>query len=131
MKLYALILALAWSTLAGAAVGLDSSSVAKDCTALEGTLKQVSATQMSCQTKGYVVDFFLNTSNQVVHITWHGHTSPPLNTLLGSYTGEFKAAAAAHKPQLAVRTSINETPNVIVKRRGNARFHVGEIILKH
>ena len=129
--LYAFILALTLPITARASVGLDSSSVAKDCTALEGSLKQVNATQMSCQTKGYTVDFFLNTSNQVVHITWHVHTSPPINTLLGNYTGEFKAAVAAHPPQVAVRTSVNESTNVIVKRRGNARFHVGEIILKH
>src|ERR1700744_1521423 len=127
MKLYALILALALPAVAMAAMGLDSSSVAQDCAALNGTLTQVNASQSECQTKGYTVDFFLNASHQVARITWHGHTSPPINTLLGSYTSEYQTALASHPPHVAERDSVNESTNVIVKRRGNARLHFGEI----
>src|SRR6185312_9441728 len=120
MKLYAFLL-LVLPALASASMGLDSSTIAKDCAALGGTLTPVNSIQSSCQTKGYTVDFYLNANGQVARITWHGHTSPPLNTLLGSFAAEYKAAVAAHPPHVAERSTVNETTNVIVKRRGNAR----------
>lgn len=119
-------------TAAYSAIGLDASSVAEDCQNLNGKLSYPRTNEYECVATGYTVEFYLNSAKLVGRISWHGRTTPPLATLLGSYTQEYQTAFAQNPPQTGIsrHAVVHESQNLRVKRSGNGRLHVGEITLK-
>jgi hypothetical protein len=118
--------------MAQAAIGLNASSIPADCSQLNGTYSVVTAGSLyECNTTTIKIDFFTNSQGVITRIAWKGRRTPALNVLLGSYANEYEQGFNNAPKNMSMRRSIvHETTNLVVHRGGNARSHVGEIVLK-
>ena len=130
--LLSILFVFSWTQGARAAIGQSSSVIATDCQEINGSLSVVNQNgKYECRATGYTVDFYTNNQGLITKITWQGRRTPPLAKLLGSYSAEYQAAFAKAPVKKGLARSVHhETTNLIVRRAGHARLHIGEINLK-
>jgi hypothetical protein len=125
---------LALSLPALAALGGDVTSVHEDQAQMKGTLK---TTQMAAFTVheitasgNTVIKEYVSPAGKVFAVTWHGPFIPNMQQLLGTYFDQFAAAAKAqresapgHRP-----VTINQ-PGLVFQNGGHMRSYFGKAYL--
>lgn len=114
---------------AHAALGERAESVAADQASMGGQLSTTSGagyTVHEITAQGRRVREYVSADGMVFAVVWHGSTPPDLSQLLGSYYGEYRAAA--EKAPVALRYSKVSTNHVVVERGGHMRDLWGRAI---
>jgi hypothetical protein len=111
---------------AGAVLGESASSVPRHAT-LWRSQRQLSLNNPNFQVKevddsGVMVREYIGPDSKVFAVTWRGLRQPDLETLLGGYHGELRAAEKQRPPKRAFREpSELKGINITVERGGHMR----------
>lgn len=113
-----------------AALGERAESVVADQASMGGQLSTTSGagyTVHEITAQGRRVREYVSAEGLVFAVVWHGSTPPDLSQLLGSYYGEYRAAA--EKAPVALRYSKVSTNHVVVETVGHMRDLWGRAIV--
>jgi hypothetical protein len=128
------LLVLAFSLPALAALGGDVTSVHEDQAQMKGTLKTTQAAAYTVHQitapGNTVIKEYVSPAGKVFAVTWHGPFIPNMQQILGTYYGQFAEAAKAqresapgHRP-----VTINQ-PGLVFQNGGHMRAYFGKAYL--
>lgn len=121
----ALAALLAVSRPAAATLGQGADSIARDRQALSATKgiskKLAKCTFQEVNTEGTAIREYQNSSGIVFGIAWNGMVPPDLNTLLGSYAGEYQQAKKQTARRYGQKRAKVTSSNVVVETWGHMR----------
>ena len=122
---------LALSLPALAALGGDVTSVHEDQAQMKGTLKTTQAAAFTVHEitapGNTVIKEYVSPAGKVFAITWHGQFVPNMQQLLGSYYQKFAdAAAAKRESHLRQRSLSVQQPDLVIQNGGHPRAFFGK-----
>ena len=128
-----LVISLPLPRQAQATLGEGADSVARDRQALSAVSKTTSShanyTVQEVTTESATIREYLNLSGVVFAVAWNGLAHPDLNTLLGSFAGEYRAAKRQTERKRGQRRSRVQSGQVIVETWGHMRNLQGRAYL--
>ena len=126
--LCSIVVALAVTAPAFAALGGDATSVQADLVRMKGALRITSSAGFTVHEittpYGTVVREYLTPADKVFAVSWHGPVIPDLRQMLGGYYGQYEQAASA--PHLGGHRHLAiEQPGLVVQSSGRMRAFYG------
>ena len=125
------LLVLALSLPALAALGGDVTSVHEDQAQMKGTLKTTQAAAFTVHQitapGNTVIKEYVSPAGKVFAIVWHGPFVPNMQQLLGSYYKQFADAAAAKRESHLRQRGLNvQQSDLVIQNGGHPRAYFGK-----
>lgn len=122
---------LALSLPALAALGGDVTSVQQDKAQMKGTLKTTQAAAYTVHEitapGNTVIKEYVSPAGKVFAIVWHGQFVPNMQQLLGSYYKQFSDAAAAKRESHLRQRGLNvQQSDLVIQNGGHPRAYFGK-----
>jgi Protein of unknown function (DUF2844) len=125
------LLVLALSLPALAALGGDVASVQQDKAQMKGTLKTTQASAFTVHEitapGNTVIKEYVSPAGKVFAVTWHGPFVPNMQQLLGSYFKQFADAATAKRESHLRQRGLNvQQQDLVIQNGGHPRAYFGK-----